>query len=45
MGLLMERSFATASELNRYRKELAQSLAAKASSLPLAGQSGMQTAA
>jgi hypothetical protein len=43
MSLLMERSFSTASELNRYRKELAQSLAAKAEGLVLAPNSSIIT--
>jgi hypothetical protein len=30
MGLLMERSFASVQELNRYRKDVSQALAAKA---------------
>jgi hypothetical protein len=37
MSLLMERSFASVQELNRYRKELAASLAKQAASLRPAG--------
>jgi hypothetical protein len=36
MSLLMERSFGTVQELNRYRKELAKELAAKAEGLIIA---------
>jgi hypothetical protein len=45
MSLLMERSFATASELNRYRKELSQSLAAKTGGLALHTGAGTQATA
>jgi len=37
MSLLMERSFASVQELNRYRKEMAASIAAVAKGGPEAG--------
>jgi hypothetical protein len=37
LGLLMERSFGSVQELNRYRKELAQALAQRQAALQAAG--------
>ena len=45
MSLLMERSFASVQELNRYRKELAASLAAAAAQAAHAAQGAGRGAA